>query len=81
MASKEDLADWLVEALRDLGGSAKIVPICEYVWKHHEYDLKESPKGLFFTWQYDIRWAAKNLRDRGVMKPAHISPNGVWELT
>jgi len=35
----------------------------------------------FFTWQYDIRWAANLLRRSGLMKPAESSPHGLWELS
>ena len=66
MAAKEDLKAWLVEALEELGGSGKIVQICVIVWKHHEMDLKTSGD-LFFTWQYDIRWAATSLRKEGIL--------------
>ena len=79
MASKHDLGDWLVAALRDRGGSARIADICGYVWDHHEEDLRQSGD-LFFTWQYDIRWAATNLRQARILRPAASSPKGVWEL-
>ena len=42
------------------------------------------------TWNYDIRWAATELRKNGRMKPAHSkenpeelvdeSPKGIWEI-
>ena len=35
---------------------------------------------LFYTWRYDIRWAAQTLRDSGVLKPDHEVPRGVWQL-
>jgi len=33
---------------------------------------------IFYSWQYDLRWAAHKLR--GVMLAADASPSGVWEL-
>ena len=79
MADKHDLRDWLVEALKANGKSATIVDVCKYIWNKYEDELKASGD-LFYTWQYDVRWAATELRKTGKMKPANISPQGVWEL-
>jgi len=79
MATKDDLKTWLVEALESLGGRGTIVTICKAVWEKHGGELQESGN-LFFTWQYDIRWAANRLRRENVMKSAEISPEGLWEL-
>ena len=79
MITKEGLGEWLVEALKASGGSASIINVCKYVWDKYENDLKDSGE-LFFTWQYDIRWAASRLREKGVMRAAEFSPQGIWEL-
>jgi hypothetical protein len=79
MATKYDLETWLVEALEALGGTASIPRICEQVWRKHEYDLHASGD-LFFTWQYDIRWAAQRLRDQHVLVPNAQAPRGLWKL-
>ena len=79
MASKHDLEEWLVEALKAHKGKASIVEICKYVWEKYEKELRQSGD-LFFTWQYDIRWAATQLRGRRVMRPAEASLAGIWEL-
>ncbi len=79
MANKEILRDWLLEALRANNGSAPIIEVCKYVWYNYEDELRKSSE-LFFTWQYDIRWTATQLRKEGVMRPAEISPQGIWEL-
>jgi len=79
MATKNDLTGWLVEALKANNGRASIVDICKHVWKNHEEELRRSGD-LFFTWQYDIRWAATHLRKGGILRPAGVSPSGVWEL-
>ena len=79
MATKQDLVDWLVEALKASGGGASIVDICKHVWDAHEGELRQSGD-LFYTWQYDIRWAATRLREAGVLLPAESSPKGVWQL-
>lgn len=79
MASKADLIDWLVAALKELGGSGTIVQAAKIIWRDHQAELERSG-GLFFTWQYDMRWAANNLRRSKLMKPAEVSPKGKWEL-
>ncbi len=79
MATKDDLKTWLVEALEILGGRGTIVAICRTVWDGHAEELTSSGN-LFYTWQYDIRWAANRLRREGVMKSAEVSPEGIREL-
>ena len=79
MATKKDLDVWVKEALIELGGRGRIVPIASIIWKNHEKDLRNSGN-LFYTWQYDMRWSAKRLRTAKIMKSAEISPSGVWEL-
>ena len=79
MASKDNLYDWVHKALIDNGGSGGIVDVCKHIWKNHERELREAGD-LFFTWQYDMRWAGDHLRKARVMKPANVSPKGLWEL-
>ena len=79
MAHKKDLRKWLIEALKARNGSASIVEICKYVWKNYENELRRSGN-LFFTWQYDIRWSATQLRKEGIMRATDLSPKGIWEL-
>jgi len=79
MTRKEDLQDWLIESLKAHNGSASIVEVCTYIWDNYEDELRRSGD-LFFTWQYDIRWAAVALRENGIMRPADLSPRGTWEL-
>lgn len=79
MADKYDLRDWLIEALKGNGKKGTIIDVCRFIWEKYELELKASGN-LFYTWQYDVRWAATELRKTGIMKPANISPQGVWEL-
>lgn len=81
MATKFDLRDWLVEALKSKNGKGStIVEVCKYIWQNYEKDLRSSGD-LFYTWQYDVRWAATELRKTGKMRPADMSPQGIWELS
>ncbi|MDP9280028.1 MAG: hypothetical protein M3P00_11475 [Gemmatimonadota bacterium] len=79
MASKMDLPGWVDDALTDNGGHASIVDVCRYIWQAHEPDLRLSGD-LFFTWQYNVRWAAYQLREAGRIKPEKESPKGIWKL-
>ncbi len=78
MASKHDLPAWVVEALTELGGSGSVVEVCEVIWRRHEPELRTS-RELFYAWQYDVRWAAQQLRDSGRLQPM-AGRRGPWEL-
>jgi hypothetical protein len=60
MATKQDLDRWFVEA-RKAANDGSWVEVCKYVWEHHADELKRSGD-LFYTRQYDIRWAAQRVR-------------------
>ena len=79
MSKREDLKTWVIDALRAHGGSATIVGVCQHIWEHHESELKSSGD-LFFTWQYDMRWAAQALRSNGTLKSVQGSRSRLWEL-
>ena len=79
MATRQDLLDWVLEALQNKGGKGKIVDIAKFIWDHHQRELSDSGN-LFFTWQYDMRWAAKRLRDQNLLADADSTPRGVWAL-
>lgn len=76
---KEDLPGKLIEVLKELGGKGTIIEICKKFWEINGKDLSEK-NDLFYTWQYDIRWAATELRKSKIMKSKDISPRGIWEL-
>lgn len=80
MANKHDLEDWLIEALQAANGWAHHVRLAESIWAEHEIDLRASGD-LFFTWQYDLRWAAQRLRRRGIMRAVESRSDGIWRLT
>jgi len=79
MYTKYDLVEWLLKALRKNGNEGTIVELCKIIWEYHENDLKNAGN-LFYTWQYDVRWAADELRERRIMRSAQQSPRGVWQL-
>ena len=67
MATKADLQEWVLEALRALGGEGHLARVAEHIWLNHEKELRASGD-LFFTWQYDMRWAAQNLQNAGRLR-------------
>lgn len=79
MATKSDLQIWVRDAIRASGGSAKLVTVARHIWLEHEAELQASGE-LLYTWQYDMRWAANQLRRAGIMKSVALSPTGIWEL-
>ncbi len=62
--NKSQLKDWVLEALGKAGGSGSVTDVARQIWTAHEDDLKKSGH-LFYTWQYDMRWAAQSLQDEG----------------
>ena len=76
---KYELEDCVIEALQALGGSGTIVEVAKEIWIRHESDLRLSGD-LFFTWQYDIRWAKKRLRDHGVLEVLRSGHKSIWSL-
>jgi hypothetical protein len=80
MATKYDLQHWVEEALTALGGSGTVVEVAREIWLRHEPELRSSGD-LFYTWQYDMRWAAQALRDTGRARAASATSRGRWELT
>jgi hypothetical protein len=79
MLDTSTLGDWIVEALNEMNGSARLLEVVKRVWKNHQSEIEDSGDS-FFTWQYDIRWAATMLRKQKKLKAAGTSPAGVWEL-
>lgn len=86
--TRKDLPEILYQILKDLGGRATMMQVFRQFWKRYKAKLNEADD-IFYTWNYDIRWAATQLRKENKMKPAStrentlgedISPKGIWEL-
>jgi len=80
MKTRKDLCPWIVEALTELGGNAKIAKVKEFIWDHHGIELHNSGN-LHFTWNEDVFWAATQLRAKGILKKASDTPRSVWALS
>lgn len=79
MASRADMKDWIVDCLKAKGGKGWPKEVAKYLWENHESEIRASGD-LLYSWQYDVRWAAQNLRDAGVLKPVHGRHDLPWEL-
>ena len=77
--TKTDLPDLLYKTIKNLGGKATTINIFKEFYKLYENDLKNSGD-LFYTWNYDIRWAATELRKTKRMKLASDTSKGIWEI-
>lgn len=75
---REILRVWVIEALRDLKGSAYLLDVADHIWTNHADDLSRNRK-LLLKWQYEMRWAATSLRRQGLMK--FNDRNEPWSLT
>lgn len=49
------------------------------MWKNHGDEIQQAGD-IFYTWQYELRWAAAKLRNKQVLKGADDSERGMWEL-
>ena len=78
VSDKSDLKVWVEDAIKDLGPSS-VVDVSRWVWDKHEQDLRESGS-LFYTWQYDLRWAAQVLRNEGRLAPVGRGRSAVWRF-
>ncbi|WP_458791647.1 hypothetical protein [Yoonia sp. MH D7] len=76
MADKSDLQEWVIDGLKANGGEVHLSKVAKYIWDNHEADLRASGD-LFYTWQYDMRWAAQNLQKVGKLKKL----SKTWRLT
>ncbi|QTD46886.1 hypothetical protein [Ottowia testudinis] len=77
MSSKSELKKWVKDALRQHGGSAILLDVAKHIWANHELDLRAAGD-LFYTWQYDMRWACTELRKDGDLEEP--VKRGVWKL-
>ena len=80
MLTKQDLPNLVLDALRHLGGSGSVVDVAREVWQRNEPQLRASGD-LFYTWQYDLRWAAQHLRNGGQLAPTSRGAASRWTLT
>ncbi len=79
MVTRESMKQWIIECLQELSGSAYPRGVSKYIWDNSESELKDSGD-ILYTWQYDIRWAAQQLRYDGILRPVNRRRDLPWEL-
>ena len=79
MITKTILGQLIIEALESNSGAASIVKICQYIWQNYESDLRDSGN-LFYTWQYDLRWASQRLCKEGIIEKLPQGRMSIWKL-
>ena len=75
--TRNDLPDLVIEALESMGGSGRIVAICKFIWNKYQHQLSRSGD-LYYTWQYEVRWAGQYLRDKGLLQKPQS--DHMWRL-
>lgn len=76
--ARHHLKGWVLEALSAIGQPAKILDVAKEIWRRHGSELEGTP--LFYTWQYDMRWAALQLSKEGKVLLSNVVGNGRWAL-
>ncbi|TPG41432.1 hypothetical protein EAH79_08895 [Sphingomonas koreensis] len=76
---RDKLQLWVREALGKLGGQGLVNEVARQIWLDHETDLRGSGEH-FFSWQYDMRWAAQRLRETGKLGLRKQGSKSIWFL-
>jgi len=77
--TKNTLCLIVYEGLEYYNGKANIIDIAKYIHKNYENLLKNSGD-IYYSWQYDYRWAATQLRKEGKIKQSIECDRGIWEI-
>ena len=80
MVTKQILEKMIIEAIKKSSGKASVLEVSKFIWDKYQDDLLKSGN-ILYTWQYDIRWVAVKLRERGILKQAASNKRGVWQLS
>jgi len=78
--TRNDLIDWVYEALARAGGELSPLGVAKSIWANHESDLKASGD-MFYKWQYEVRWAGQMLQKSGRAKKTRKGNSSIWSLT
>ena len=79
MTYREKMQLWVREALGALGSEGLIIEVAKHIWANHENDLRQNGDA-FYSWQYDMRWAANELRRQSKLGIRMKGNRSVWIL-
>ncbi len=63
MISRAHIKEWVFDAVKEVGEGTP-AEVAKHIWERHETELRTAGD-LFYTWQYESRWAAQNLQKEG----------------
>ena len=78
-SANEALMRWVIDTIDANRGWTTLIDICKHIWKNHGKEIQDSGED-FYTWQFDVRHAVKELRSNGIIRLADITLEGVWVL-
>ena len=76
---KQDMALLVSDALESRGGEGTIVEVATLIWENYKDELEASGE-IFYTWQYDMRWARHRLSEKGKLITKSRGRESVWVL-
>jgi hypothetical protein len=76
---KQDMALLVCDALESRGGKGTIVEVATFIWENYKDELEASGE-IFYTWQYDMRWARHRLSEKGKLITKSRGRESVWVL-
>ncbi|SFV38835.1 hypothetical protein SAMN05216456_3643 [Devosia crocina] len=74
MITRAHIKEWVFDAVKALGEGSP-ASVAKHIWDHHETELR-SAGDLFYTWQYESRWAAQNLQKEGRL----LKTGRIWKF-
>lgn len=74
MTTRADIKGWVYDAVKDLT-EATPAQAARHIWERHEGELRKAGD-LFYTWQYESRWAAQNLQKEGKL----VKTGRTWQF-
>ena len=73
---REALQRWVLEAVSAIGGSGGVNDVARAIWERREHELRRSEG--FYSWQYDMRWAAQKLREKKLLGVRKEGSKSIW---
>ncbi len=78
--NKADLPLYVLRCLQHLDGRGTVLEVSKKFYELFSGELTEA-EDLFYTWQYDIRWAATELRKNDLLlKSSNVGEKNLWIL-